>query len=82
MHGQDKNTRAETPTEYFEASQLAVRQIIAFPTHSLNLQSLNVNSITISFEELRAASLTMKRNRQCAADGLPAEFLQTIYFLG
>ena len=82
LHGQDENTRAETLAEYFESVQWAVRPVTAFPTPSSNLQSLHVNCNNVSFEELRATSSTMKSNRQCGADSVPAEFLKAICLPG
>ena len=82
LHGQDENTRAETLAEYFESVQWAVRPVTAFPTPSSYLQSLHVNCNNVSFEELRAASSTMKRNRQCGADSVPAELLHAICLPG
>ena len=46
------------------------------------LRDINVNCGPISFEELREASTFMKRNKQCGADGIPAEFLHAISLPG
>ena len=75
LHGQAENTRAETFAEYFAIVQWAVQPITVFLTQSSNLQSLHVNCINISFEELRAVYSTVKCNRQCSVNSVLAELI-------
>ena len=80
MHSQDgsDNSRAETLAASFSEIQWAVRPTRALPTHNSTLHSISVNCGQVTFEELRAAAEYLKRNKQCGADDIPAEFLQAV----
>ena len=74
----DDDPRAETLAQYYESIQWAVRPTTVLSRSSNMSHTIDVNCEQISFAELRAAVVFMKRNKQCGADGIPAEFLQAI----
>ena len=80
MNGQEAydNSRAETLAQYFEKVQWAVRPVLDLQSNLSDLRSISVNYDQISFKELRLAVALMKRNKQCGADSIPAEFLHSI----
>ena len=77
----DDNPRAETLAQYYESIQWAVRPTTVLSRSSHISHTIDVNCEQISFAELRAAVVLMKRNKQCGADSISAEFLQAICLL-
>ena len=80
LHGEGDydDSRAKTLAQYFAKLQWAVRPTLAFPNELSKLHDFNIHCGQIMFEELREASSSMKRNKQCGADGIYAEFLHAI----
>ena len=78
LHGQDNDSRAETLAQYLGKLKRVARATLAIPSDLPKLHDFNVNCGHITFEELCEASTSMKRNKQCGADCVYAEFLHAI----